>query len=170
MTGKRGRITVLKFDIPTFIFVIINMLVLYFILKRLLFKPVTAFMEKRSAAIKSSLDNAERNRAEADKLLSRYEEQIKTADTEAESILSQSRANAGLEYEATVAQAKKDADEIIAKAHAAIEYERQEMLRQLKAQAAGIALAAASKVIQENMDTADNTRLVERFINEEGAA
>jgi F-type H+-transporting ATPase subunit b len=51
-----------------------------------------------------------------------------------------------------------------------IEREREQMLKDIKGQVAGLALAAASKVIDANMDNERNRALVDKFIDEEGVA
>ncbi|WP_256201370.1 ATP synthase F0 subunit B [Thermoanaerobacter thermocopriae] len=75
------------FNIWTFIFTIINILVLYYILKRLLFKPVTQFLEDRENKIKSSLEEAEREKQEAYNLKAKYEEILQNADNEKKAII-----------------------------------------------------------------------------------
>jgi len=154
---------------PTFIFVIINLLVLYFILKKLLFKPVTQFMENRVKSIKDSIENADKNKAEAAELKSKYEEQLRTAKGEADKIINDAHLRASGEYDALINTARKDAEGILAKAREDIVREREQMMKAVKGQVAGLALAVASKVIEANMDTDRNKDLVKKFIDEVGA-
>ncbi len=156
-----------KFD---FIFVAINLVILYFFMRKLLFKPVTEFMEKRSKGIRDSLDNAERDKSEAAELKKKYEEQLNTARAEADRILEEARARANKEYESILSEAKKNSELIISKARDEIEREREQAMKGIKSQVAGLALAAASKVIEANMDTDSNRVLVDKFIDRVGAA
>ncbi len=87
---------------PTFVFVAINLLVLYIIMKKILFKPVTQFMENRTKSIKDSIENAEKNKADAAKLKEQYEFQLRTAKTEAERIITEAKARASKEYDAII--------------------------------------------------------------------
>ncbi|MCX7842461.1 MAG: F0F1 ATP synthase subunit B [Clostridia bacterium] len=152
------------------IWVALNLLILYFTLKKFLFKPVTEFMDNRARGIKESIENAEKNRAEAQKLKESFEEQIKNAKLEADKIIEAARAKAEKEYDSIVSSAKQQAEALLVKAREEIDRERQLAMREMKAQVAGLALAAASKVLEANMENIDNRLLVEKFIDEAGAA
>lgn len=160
----------LQFNEITFIFTAINLLVLYFALKKILFKPVTKIMEDRANLIKSSLEEAENSKAKAAEIKKSYEDQVRSAKDEVDRILNEGRAKASKEYEAAVASAKKDAEAILVKARQEIERERQQMIKEIKGQVASLALTAASKVIEANMDSPGNRALVDKFIDEAGAA
>ena len=158
------------FYIPTFIFAAINLLVLYLFLNKILFKPVTNFMENRARSIKESLENAETQRNEAGELKRKYEEQLKSARVEGEKILAEAHAKAEREHDAIAIAARKEAEGILEQAREEIDREHDQMLKEIRGQVAGIALAAATKVIQANMDTESNRVLVDKFMNEAGVA
>mgnify|MGYP001161910552 FL=1 len=153
-----------------FIFVFINFMILYFFLRKFLFKPVTQFMENRTNMIKNSLDNAEKSKNEASQLKLQYEEQLKSAKDEADKIINDAIAKANNEYEEILNNARKDAEAILAKGREEIEIERAQMLKEVKSQVASLALTVASKVVEANMDNESNRRLAEKFIDEAGAA
>ena len=155
---------------PTFFWVAVNLVVLYLILRKLLFKPVTSFMENRIQQIKDSIDNAEKSKSEAAELKKRYEDLIKAAKLEADRILEEARTKAGKEYDNILSTAKTDAEGVISRARDEIEREKVQMFKDIKSHVAGLALSVASKVIEVNMDTEKNRILAEKFINEEGAA
>lgn len=154
----------------TFIFVAINLIVLYFFMKKFLFKPVTNFMENRKNSIEQGLQDAEAAKLEAAEIRKNYEEQIKNIKIDSDKMLNEAKARAAREYDDIVAAAKKEALAIVQKGHEDVERERAEMLRQIRQQIAVLALSAASKVVQANMDTDANKVMVEKFIDEAGAA
>lgn len=160
----------LKFHIPTFVFVAFNLLILYWALKKFLFGPVTAFMENRERSIKDAISNADQNKTEAQKLKQQYEVQLQNSRIEADDILKEARDRANREYEKVVAEARSEAQNILEKARETTEHERMEMLKEVRNQVASLALAAASKVLENNMDTESNRVLVDKFIDEAGAA
>lgn len=161
---------IINFDIPTFVWVIVNLIVLYLILKKILFKPVTEFMDKRANSISEALDNADKNKTEAANLKQSYEDQLKSAKSEGGKIINDARARANKEYETIVDNAKRDAETLLVKAREEAERERIQMLKEVRSQVASLALAAASKVLEANMDTDRNREIVEKFMDEEGAA
>lgn len=154
----------------TFIFVFINMVVLYIVLRKILFKPVTQFMENRIKSIKDAIDNAEKAKLEAADLKQQYDFKLHAAKDEADKIINDSNVRANKEYDTILSTAKQDAQGVMTKASKEIERERAQMLKEIKNQVASLALAAATKVIEVNMDTATNRALVDKFIDEEGAA
>jgi F-type H+-transporting ATPase subunit b len=157
-------------DKYTFIFVALNLLILYFFMKKFLFKPVTEFMEKRKNSIESALNDAEQAKIEAAETRKKYDEQIRNIKVESDRLVNEAKQRASREYDEIVAAAKKDAALIIQKGHEEVERERAEMLKQVKQQIAVLAISAATKVVQKNMDTEANKSLVDKFIDEAGAA
>ena len=155
---------------PTFIWVIVNLIVLYIFLKKILFKPVTKFMDNRTNSIKSDLENAEKSKVDAALLKQSYEEKLSAADEEAEKILNIARDRAEIEYASMITSAKRDAEQILEKTRKELELERDQMLKDIRNQVASLALAAASKVLEANMNTENNKILVDKFIDEAGAA
>jgi len=155
---------------PTFIWTIINLLILYIFLKKILFVPVTKFMDNRTQSIKDSIANAEKLKAESEEMRQKYEDQLKNVYVEAEQIIKDARNRADDEYKAIINAAQKEAEELIAKAHEEIELERQRMMKRIRNEVAGLALSAASKVIEANMNTERNRKLVDKFLDEVGAA
>jgi len=155
---------------PTFIWTAVNLIILYVVLRLLLFKPVTAMMEKRTNTIKSNLENAEKAKADAAQLKRDYELQLKNAASEADRIINEARAKAHNEYERIINEAKETANKILEESRAEIEYERQQMIKEMKNQVASLAIAAASKVLEANMDTESNRAIVDEFIDKAGVA
>jgi F-type H+-transporting ATPase subunit b len=160
----------LSFHLPTFIFALVNLAILYFILKKILFVPVTKFMENRTKSIENNIQSAMNKKAEAESLKIEYENQLLNAKEQADVILKDASGRAAREYESIIAQAKEESQGLIDRTRADIENERRQMLREVRNEVASLALAAASKIIEANMDNEKNRSLVEKFINEEGAA
>ncbi len=157
-------------DKYTFIFVLLNLIILYIFMRKFLFKPVTEFMEKRKNSIDQSLKDAEQAKIEAAETRKNYEEQIKKIREESDKLISEARIKATREYDEIIENAKKDALAIVERGRQDVERERAEMLRQIRQQIAVLAISAATKVVQSNMDTEANKSLVDKFIDEAGAA
>lgn len=160
----------MEIDWKTFGITIVNLMVLYFILRKLLFKPVTKMMDEREKEIQEGLDLTAKNREEADKIIEKFEQKMQEAYVEARKVLDEAEKRANINYEKVLNQAKDDANKLVERAKKDMENERQHMLQELKVQITGLALSAASKVIGRNMDVETNKKLVEDFIDEEGVA
>jgi F-type H+-transporting ATPase subunit b len=153
-----------------FLIVALNLALLYFVLKRLLFKPVTAFMDNRTKSIQDSIDNAEKAKLDAHELKQKYEDQLHAAKEAVERILNEARIRASKEYDSIIEAAELKASNIMEKSNEEIERNKLNVLKDIKNHVSSLALAAATKVIEANMDTETNRALVNKFIDEEGAA
>lgn len=153
----------------TFVFVAINLILLYLGMKKFLFHPITKLMEDRKSSIEQGLKDSENAKLEAAEARKKYDEQIKSIKLDSDKLLNEARVKAAREYDDIVANAKKDALAIVQKGHEDVERERAEMLKQTKQQIAVLAIAAATKLVQVNMDTDANKAMVDKFIDEAGA-
>lgn len=154
----------------TFVFVIINLLLLYIVLKKLLFGKVTEFMDNRKNSIQASIENAENLNTEAQKLKNEYEAHLANSRTEAAKIVDDAKIRANKEYEKILTQAKVDAQRLMDSAKIEIQNEKTKLLSQVKDYVADLTIKAASKLITENLDNEKNLKLVNKFIEEDGAA
>ena len=154
----------------TAFFTLVNLLLLYVILKKLLFKPVTKFMEDRNKMIQATIDSTEATKADIEELKLQYQEQLRGAGEEGKKIIEEQRSMAVMEYNSTILAAKKDARVIIDDAKREIEVEKQKAISELKNEMGSLVIKASEKVIKKNMDTETNRKLVSEFIEDSGVA
>ena len=126
---------------------ILNLIILYALLKRFLIGPVTAIMDERRALIEDSMANARTREAESEALKRRYEERLKAADGEAARILEEARKQAKAEEERMMRDAGNQARQVLEEARAAAEREREDALSGARAQIGELAVLAARKLL-----------------------
>ena len=158
----------LEFEPATIVFTIINLLVLYFILRKLLFGRVNAVLEQRAALVKEELSSAQQKNQQAQALQAEYEGKLTDARQEAAKIVADAQNRAQRAYETKMADAAADAKRVRSEAEAQISSEREAMLRGARNEVASLALLAAAKVAQKSMDSADDQALVDAFLAEVG--
>lgn len=168
--AEGGEGSSLKFEPSTYIFSIINIIVLFILLKLILFKPVSNMMNARTEKIKKNITDAENNKAETERIKNEHQQQLDKLKEETASIINNAHQKAQAEAEELLKKAKHEAELLLVKAREQGEVEVQKALENVKNQVASLALQAASKVIQKNMDNEANRKLVEEFIDEVGAA
>jgi len=151
-------------------FTLVNLLVLYWILKKLLFKPVTKFIDDRNKKIQETIDTANATKEDIENLKLQYEEKIRGAGEEGKKIIEEQRSMAAAEYNSTISAAKKDAKVIIDDAKREIEVEKEKAISELKNEMGNLVIRASEKVIKKNMDTETNRKLVSEFIEDSGVA
>ena len=159
----------LDFSIPTILFTVINILVLFLFLKKFLFGRVNAIMEKRAQMVQADLDHAKETVAEAEQLKTNYLETMSGAQSEAKELIAKAQKIANEQRDQITQQAQRDADRIMANAKKEIALEQQRSLEGAQSAIADLAMAAASKVVGANLDDAANRDLVDAFLTEEGA-
>lgn len=149
----------------TVVFTFINIIVLYVILKKLLFKPVTKYMDDRSKKIQDALNAAEEAKKTVNEMKAEYDAKLKLAKEEGNQIIEDYKKRADKEYEKAVVTAKKEADLIIQKAKQELEVEKEQLVSELKKEMADLVLNASQKVLKENLDNESNRRLISDFID-----
>ena len=158
----------LEFHLSTILFTIINLLVLFFILKKLLFGRINAVLEQRAALVKEQITSAEDNNRQAEKLKVQYDSKLTDARHEAAKIVADAQNRAQRVYESKMAEADADAKRLRSEAEAQIAAEQETMLRNARNEVASLALLAAAKVAQRSMDNTDDKALVDAFLSEVG--
>ncbi|MDR2702445.1 MAG: ATP synthase F0 subunit B [Spirochaetaceae bacterium] len=142
----------------TFIITIINIAVLFLILRAVLFKPVTKFMAERALKVQRSIDQAEEDKAAAKKLLAQHDAQLKAAGTEAEKIIRAAREQAEAEAGRILAESRAETERISAAARARLESERLTAMAIFKAEAAAMVVNAAGRLIRRELAGAEQQR------------
>ena len=151
-----------------FVFQIVNTFLVFFLLKKLLFKPVLGIIEAREKDIQDSLAQGELAKNEGIALKSEYEEKITRAKNEGQEIIKQATLRAEQKSEEIISGAKNEATQIKEKATKDIEQERQKVMNEIKDNISDIALLAASKVIEKDIDSKKHKELIDNFIKEVG--
>lgn len=151
------------------IWTIVNLIVLFLLMKHFLFKPVKAMMDKRQQVIVSALKDAEQKQEEANGLKDQYEAELKNAHMEAAKLMQDVKGRAQQEYDNILSNANQDAAKVMEQANRNIALEKAKAMDQIQSEIAGLALAAASKVAAKNMDEETNKQLVDSFLSEAGA-
>ena len=158
----------LEFHLSTILFTIINLLILFFLLKKFLFGRVNAVLEQRAALVKGEISSAEENNRQAEALKAQYEDKLTDARHEAAKIVADAQNRAQRVYEGKMAEAETDAKRLRSEAEAQIAEQRDAMLRGARNEVASLALLAAAKVTQRSMDGDDDKAFVDTFLSEVG--
>ena len=155
----------LEFHLSTIIFTIINLLVLYVILRKVLFGKVNAVLEQRAQLVQQEIDAAQAGNRQAQELKAQYEGQLQDAHQEA---ANDAQTRAQRVYDGTVAEAQSEAQRLHREAQAQIASERENMLRSARQEVASLALLAAAKAAGRSMDGNDDKAFVDEFLSEVG--
>ena len=143
---------------------ILIFVVLMFILSRYAFKPLTAAVEARERSLQEAIDNAKRDRDEAARLLADHRQQLEQARGEAQKLIADGRVTAEKLRNDLLEQTRAQQQEMLERARRDIENEKTNAIAALRREAVDLAIAGAGKVIERNLDSDANRKLVENFL------
>ena len=160
----------LSFDPGLFLWTIVTFFIVLAILKWKAWGPLINALDKREEDIREALASAEKARQDAEKASSEYEAMMRNAQAEAQQIVSEGKA-AGERVKNDIQSAANDkANEIIEKAKAQIDAERRKAIQEIKSSVVDLSMDAAAKVIERNLDSDDNRKLVDQALEGIGQA
>jgi F-type H+-transporting ATPase subunit b len=148
---------------------VINFLVLLVVLNVLLYKPLIAKMQERTAAIQRALDEAQAARAEAARQQEENTARLRAAYQEAAAIREQALKEAAEEQRKLVAAAQGEARRLVESARAQTDADIRRAREELRREVAGLAVAVAEKLIRKSLREDDHRRIVDDTIAKIGA-
>ena len=135
-------------------------------MKRFLFKPVNAILEKRQQAADAQFAEADRQKAEAKESQEHYDALVQGAEDEKKRIVADARQEASAEYGRIVSEAKDKADGIVEKAKADAENEKAAAMQQADAAVRDMVVTAAARMVAMKEAKESDRALYDKFLAE----
>lgn len=145
-----------------------NLVILFLILKKLLFKPVKKIVDKRQKEIESEYKKAEKTQAEADAIKAEWEGKMATAEAEADKIIRDAVERADSRNEVMLYESREKADQIIRKAKADIERERKDARETIKKEIVDVSQTLSEQIIGREINMDDHRELIDKAIDKIG--
>lgn len=139
--------------------------ILMFVLAKTAWPAILRQVEEREQRIADQIAAAEKANAEAQRLLAEYQQQLANAREEAREIVAAGRQAGEKLREEMVAKGRREQEELLERARREIALERDRALAELRREAVELSLAAASKVLERNLDTEADRKLVQDYLN-----
>ncbi|HHI3608768.1 TPA: F0F1 ATP synthase subunit B [Bacillus anthracis] len=144
-------------------------LLLLVMLRKFAWGPLMGIMKEREEHVANEIDAAERNNAEAKKLVEEQREMLKQSRVEAQELIERAKKQAVDQKDVIVAAAKEEAESIKASAVQEIQREKEQAIAALQEQVASLSVQIASKVIEKELKE-DQVKLIRDYIKEVGEA
>jgi F-type H+-transporting ATPase subunit b len=141
---------------------------LVFLLGKFAWGPILKMVDEREKGIQSALDQAAATNAEAARLLEQHKAQLADARRQASELIAEGRSAGEAVRKEIEEKARTEAQSILDRAKDEIGRERDAALETLRKESVELALAAASRLMQENLDQAKDRAIVERYLAELG--
>ena len=160
----------ISIDAWTIIFQICNLLILLLLVRKFLWKRVTAVLEARQKEIDGIYDAAGKDRQEAARLKEDYTERMSSAREEADRLVKSAMDTAHTRGDTIVNEAKAEAAHLKQKAEQDIEQEKRKAYSELMGEISGMAADIAGRMVEREINAEDHRELVEEFIKSAGEA
>jgi len=145
-----------------------NLALLCWIIKKFLYQPVKKMLNNRQNAIQSAYDAADAAKAKAISDQKEYEEKLRGARAEADSMIRSAVKTASDRENEILAQAKEKAEGIVRQAEndAALELKKAEAV--MKREIVEVSSALTEKLLQREVSVKDHQNLIDSFIERIG--
>jgi len=134
------------------------------ILSKVALKPMLNTINSREDQIRGDIENAKKQRDEAEELLNKHTEMMAGAESEAQKIIKENQQLAEKTKQGMIDEARKEADKIIENAKAEIERQKESALSSLRAEIADLAVGAAEKIIIQKLDKKAHDDVINEYI------
>ena len=153
-------------DPGLFLWTLITFFIVLIILKILAWQPLMDALDAREKRINDALSSADKAKEEAEKVSNEYYEMIKKAQAEAQDILAKGKEAGNNLRDEIERKAKEKADDLLEKSNKQIDAARVKAIDEIKSISVDLAIQAASKVIDKNLDDSANRDLAKSTIND----
>ena len=150
----------------TSLMIVINLLILYIILKKYFWEKIRKFMTDRQDAIQDAFDSAEAMNKRADEKMRNYSARIANVEEEGREIIRQAKQQADAQAQEILADARNQASEIISKAEKTIELEKAKAMEEMRQEIGALALLAAERIVGKEVEGVGQEAIVDDVINQ----
>ena len=156
----------LGINLPGLVTQIISFGILFFILSKLLYKPLVSLMDQRAEKIREGLEASNIAREEAARSEEAIQEQLSEARVEGQKLVAEARETADRFREEEMARVRDDIELERVRAEANIQRERDAAIEDLRKEFAGLAISAAEKDVRTSLDEDGHKELIESVLEE----
>jgi F-type H+-transporting ATPase subunit b len=137
-----------------------------YVLSKVAFPRIQEALDKRANAIRESIDQAERTREEADKILEEYRARLREAREQADEIIARARRAAETTTVEATQEGRQKREELLAAARRDIEAETRRSLERIRREVADLPVLTTEKVTRKSLTGDDQKRLIEEALAE----
>lgn len=151
----------------TVIVTALSLFIIFFIVKKLLYKPITEMVDKRKALIEKQLKEAEEKNTVSVKNAKAAQAKLDAAQSDAAKIVAEANSRALLEAERVVKNARLEALRNSQRAAEELRQERSAMLHEVRSEVTSLSMAIATKLVGESIDSAETRQKVDKWIDDQ---
>ena len=145
-----------------------NLVILFLLIKKFLYKPVRKMLAKRQAELDERYKNAEDAEKNALKNKEEWEQKIETVQDSADEMIKKAKKDAEKQSDKIIANAKDKADDIVRQAQTDAQLERQKAEDSIKNEIVDVSTRLTEKMLTRKLDEDEHHNLINAFIEELG--
>ncbi len=153
----------MEFNLVDILQHVLNIVLLYIILRALVYKPVREYMKKRQEGLERQRFEISEGKSEVRDLKAKYEQSLSGAKAEAESKVRDGVQRADKAAKEIIEKAERDAKAILAEAREQAALEQGRIESAIKNEVADLALELASRILEREVSADDNHAVIERY-------
>ncbi|GKS59733.1 ATP synthase subunit b [Nitrospira sp.] len=143
---------------------VVSFAILFWVLYKFAFPSILETLEARERKIKDSLEQADRQRANAERTLKEYQEKLTQVSKEAEQILAAAKERAQRLLDENEQRLTAEAERIKGESTREIEQARRSAVQDIRKQTTELALLVAEKVVERSLSDADHKRFADEAL------
>ena len=143
----------------------ITFAILIVVLGKFAWGPILQMMETREKTIADAIESAKKERAAAEAAAAEMRASLEKARNESAELIRRNQQEVAAAKGELMAAAKKESDDLLAAARKTIQEEKRQAIAELRAQTVDMAIEAANRLVQVNMDEKKQKQLVEEYIS-----
>ena len=147
------------------IFTWINLIILFLLLKKFLFKPVNRVLDERASEIENTYKTAETALSDAENTRREYTERLSSAKSEAEGIIQSAVQTARERSDSIISEAQDEAKQLTERTQKQIERDKKNAVNEARGEIAEMAVDVAEKLIGKRLDESADEKLIESIID-----
>lgn len=163
-----AEIAGVRFNGGDIIFQLLIMIILLALLKKFAWGPLMGIMKQREDHIANEIEEAEKSRVEASKLLEEQKALLKESRQEAQNMIENSKKHGEAQRQEIMATAREEAERLKETARLEIEQQKENAVAALREQVASLSVMIASKVIEKELNADDQEKLINEYIERVG--
>ena len=144
----------------------ITFAILLFVLGKFAWGPILQMMESREKTISDAIESAKKERAAAEAAAAEMKASLEKAREESAQLIRRNQQEVAAAKTELMAAAKKESDDLLQAARRTIQEEKRQAISELREQAVDMAIEAANRLVQMNMDVKKQKQLVEEYISQ----
>lgn len=159
---------IISINIWEMLYALLNLLILYLLVKKFLYKPVKKMLANRQATIDKEYEDAKNAKEKAMSDQKTYEEKLSHAQSEADSLIQSAVSTAQKREHEILSEAKEKADGIRRQAEADAKLELKKAEQSIKEEIVSVGTMIAGKMLEREINAQDHKEMIDSFIDKIG--